>query len=388
MADRLGQCLRGEDTLARLGGDEFAVLLEETSAAEAVMIATRLVDVVRAPVEVNGVEFAVAASVGVAAPDVTELRAGVVTTADLLRNGDLAMYAAKTAGKGRVEVYAAQMHEALLARVTLERDLRHALENDELLLHYQPVVSMETGAVVGAEALLRWQSPARGLVPPGDFVPLAESTGLILPIGEWVLGEACRQAAAWQPLPGGDGVPLHVAVNVSVHQLQTPELVDVVRATLARSGLAPHLLVLEITESALGDTGTTLTRLQELRALGVQLAIDDFGTGYSSLTRLQMFPVDTVKIDRSFVNSISADSCAPLVTATLALARAFGLSTVAEGVENEMQEVFLRAQGCRVAQGFHYSRPVPALQLEKQLQRHRSLLPVSADEQLGVVPLG
>ncbi len=358
VADRLKQCLRGEDSLARLGGDEFAVLLEETSAAEAVAIATRIIAAVSAPVDVAGAEFAVAASVGVAAPDVAELRAGLVSSADLLRNGDLAMYAAKTAGKGRVEVYAAQMHEALLARVTLERDLRHALENDELVLYYQPVVTMETGTVVGAEALLRWSSPQRGLVPPGDFVPLAESTGLIVPIGDWVLREACRQAAAWQPVDLSAGLPLHMAVNISIHQLQTPGLVETVRSALVDSGLPAHLLVLEITESALGDTGTTLTRLQELRALGVQLAIDDFGTGYSSLTRLQMFPVDTVKIDRAFVNSISGDSSAPLVTATLALARAFGLSTVAEGVENEAQEVFLRA-GVPDRAGFPLQPPAP-----------------------------
>ncbi len=376
VAARLRDSLRDEDTLARLGGDEFAVLLEATSLEEAVAVARRLIeDATTRPIEVAGAEFAVAASVGVAVPDLDELRAGLITAADLLRNADLAMYSAKTSGKNRVEIFAEQMHEALLARVTLERDLRRALDNDEFVLYYQPVVSMRTGEAVGAEALLRWISPERGLVPPGDFIPLAESSGLIVPMGEWVLREACRQAAAWQPVDGSGLAGLHMAVNLSIHQLMTPGLVDLVRKVLEENALPPHLLVLEITESAFGDNDVTLTRLGELRSLGVQLAIDDFGTGYSSLTRLQMFPVDTVKIDRSFVSGIDANDTAPLVTATLALARAFGMSTVAEGVENETQERFLREQGCPVAQGFHYSRPVPGAEFTDQLRSQRPVIP-------------
>ena len=360
IADRLAGCLRPQDTLARLGGDEFAVLLEETTAEEAVAVAHRLVAVSSQPVSAVGLQFTVGASVGVAAPGLDEVRAGLLDSGDLLRNADLAMYEAKSAGKRRVEVYASQMHEALVARVTLERDLRAALHNGELRLHYQPVVCLSTGRTVGAEALLRWQSPQRGLVPPGDFIALAEDSGMILPIGAWVLHQACQQAAAWQASGRPELSGLHIAVNVSVHQLHAPGLLQTVQDALSDSGLPAARLVLEITESAFGDIETTLPRLHELRALGVQLAIDDFGTGYSSLTRLQMFPVDTVKIDRSFVTTIQADHAAPLITATLALARAFGLSTVAEGVEDEVQAQFLRAQGCPVAQGFRYSRPVPA----------------------------
>jgi EAL domain-containing protein (putative c-di-GMP-specific phosphodiesterase class I) len=255
------------------------------------------------------------------------------------------------------------MHASVVARTSLERGLRRALDEGEFLLHYQPVVSFETGRVAGVEALVRWQSPDRGLVPPLEFIPLAESSGLIVPIGAWVLNEACRQLAVWDADPASGLAGLRVAVNVSPRQLQAPGLLEEVRDVLARTGIAPERLTIEITESALGEGAPTLRLVQTLKDLGVRLSLDDFGTGYSSLARLRHFPVHTVKIDRSFVQEIELDGEAPLVTATIALAGALGLSTVAEGVETLEQEVFLRHHGCEAAQGYRYSKPVPAQEL-------------------------
>jgi diguanylate cyclase (GGDEF)-like protein/PAS domain S-box-containing protein len=359
VADRLRSALPAGHTLARLGGDEFAILLEETDAEHAVLLAQRLLPLVAERLAVHGLDLVVTASVGVALPE----RGAPSTSGDLLRSADLAMYAAKEGGKGQVCVYDPSMHASVIARTSLERGLRRALDEGELVLHYQPVVSYGSGRVVGVEALLRWQSPERGLVPPLDFVPLAEATGLIVPIGAWVLREACRQLAAWDADPSSGLAGLDVAVNVSPRQLQAPGLYEEVRAALAEGGLAPERLTVEITESALEDDGPTLRLLQSLRDLGVRLALDDFGTGYSSLARLRQFPVHTVKIDRSFVQEIDAAGEAPLVSATIALAGALGLSTVAEGVETQEQERFLRAQGCDAAQGYRYSRPLPPTDL-------------------------
>jgi EAL domain-containing protein (putative c-di-GMP-specific phosphodiesterase class I) len=255
------------------------------------------------------------------------------------------------------------MHASVIARTSMERGLRRALAEGELVLHYQPVVSFGSGRVVEVEALVRWESPERGLVPPLDFIPLAEATGLIVPIGAWVLEEGCRQLAAWDADPASGLAGLGLAVNVSPRQLQDPGLLAEVHSALEQHGLAPERLTIEITESALGDGAPTLRLLQALKDLGVRLSLDDFGTGYSSLARLRHFPVDTVKIDRSFVQEIEVDRQAPLVSATLALAGALRLSTVAEGVETEEQERFLREQGCDSAQGFRYSRPLPAAEL-------------------------
>ncbi|HYJ74886.1 MAG TPA: EAL domain-containing protein [Kineosporiaceae bacterium] len=359
VADRLVGALAPGDTLARLGGDEFAILLEETDPQTAVAVAQRLLPLVAEPLAVRGQDMVVSASVGVAVPE----RGTPVTSGDLLRNADLAMYAAKETGKGQVRVYDPSMHASVVARTSLERGLRRALDEGEFLLHYQPVVSFETGRVAGVEALVRWQSPDRGLVPPLEFIPLAESSGLIVPIGAWVLNEACRQLAVWDADPASGLAGLRVAVNVSPRQLQAPGLLEEVRDVLARTGIAPQRLTIEITESALGEGAPTLRLVQTLKELGVRLSLDDFGTGYSSLARLRHFPVHTVKIDRSFVQEIELDGEAPLVTATIALAGALGLSTVAEGVETLEQEVFLRHHGCEAAQGYRYSKPVPAQEL-------------------------
>ncbi len=356
VADRLRCALPTGHTLARLGGDEFAVLLEETDADDAVQLAERLLPLMGERFAVHGLDMVVTASVGVAVPD-----PGTATTSgDLLRNADLAMYAAKESGKSQVQLYDPSMHATIVARTSLERGLRRALDEDELVLHYQPVVSFRTGRVTGVEALVRWQSPERGLVPPLEFVPLAEATGLVVPMGTWVLEEACRQLRTWDGDPASGLAGLEVAVNVSPRQLLEPGFYEQVRDTLAQHGLAPHRLTVEITESALADVGPSLRVLQQLKDLGVMLSLDDFGTGYSSLARLRLFPVHTVKIDRSFVQEIERDGDAPLVSATIALAGALGLSTVAEGVEGLEQERFLRAQGCDAAQGYRYSRPLPA----------------------------
>jgi diguanylate cyclase (GGDEF)-like protein/PAS domain S-box-containing protein len=355
VAERLRAALRPGDTLARLGGDEFAILVEEADAEQAVQLAQRLLPLVAERLAVHGLDMVVTASVGVAVPEPGALS----TSGDLLRNADLAMYAAKESGKGQVQVYDPAMHASVIARTSLERGLRRALDEGELVLHFQPVVSFSSGRVEDVEALVRWESPERGLVPPLEFVPLAEATGLIVPLGAWVLREACRQLAAWDADAASGLSGLGVAVNVSPRQLQAAGLLDEVRSALATHGIAPQRLTIEITESALGEGGSTLRILQALKDLGVRLSLDDFGTGYSSLARLRHFPVNTVKIDRSFVMEIDRDREAPLVSATIALAGALGLSTVAEGVETPEQERFLRAQGCDAGQGYRYSRPVP-----------------------------
>jgi diguanylate cyclase (GGDEF)-like protein/PAS domain S-box-containing protein len=359
VAGRLRAALRPGDTLARLGGDEFAILLEESDADEAIRLAQRLLPLVAEHLTLRGLDLVVTASVGVAVPE----EGTRSTSGDLLRNADLAMYAAKESGKGQVRIYEPSMHASVIARTSLERGLRQALAEGELVLHYQPVVSFGSGRAVEVEALVRWESPERGLVPPLDFIPLAEATGLIVPIGAWVLEEGCRQLAAWDADPASGLAGLALAVNVSPRQLQDPGLLAEVHAALEQHGLGPERLTIEITESALGDGAPTLRLLQALKDLGVRLSLDDFGTGYSSLARLRHFPVDTVKIDRSFVQEIEAGRQAPLVSATLALAGALGLSNVAEGVETEEQERFLREQGCDSAQGFRYSRPLPAAEL-------------------------
>jgi diguanylate cyclase (GGDEF)-like protein/PAS domain S-box-containing protein len=355
VAERLRAALAPGDTLARLGGDEFAILLEETDADHGLQLAQRLLPLVAERLTVRGLDLVVSASIGVAVPE----PGAPMASGELLRNAELAMYAAKESGKGQVRIYHPSMHASMVARTSLERGLRRALDRGEFVLHYQPVVSLHSGRVEGVEALVRWESPDRGLVPPLEFIPLAESTGLIVPIGAWVLGEACRQLAAWDADPASGLAGVHVAVNVSPRQLQAPGLLDEVRQALASTGIGPERLTIEITESALGDGGQILRLVQSLKDLGVRLSLDDFGTGYSSLARLRLFPVHTVKIDRSFVQEIDLDGGAPLVTATIALAGALALSTVAEGVETKEQEAFLRAQGCEAAQGYRYSRPVP-----------------------------
>ena len=349
--ERICGAVRAPDTVARLGGDEFAVLLEDVTGDDAASTAQRVLDALTQPFRLPGGHTVhVGASVGLLAGDGRD----APSPEELLRDADVAMYHAKSAGKGRVVVFEPGMRLRLQARTELEHELRRAVERDELVVHYQPVVDLDRGRVTGVEALLRWQHPRRGLVPPGEFVPLAEDTGLIVPLGAHVLRTACRDLARWSE-------PLVVSVNLSPRQLEDPALLETVRGALRDSGLPAERLVLEITESLLvQEVEGSTCRLEALKGLGVRLAVDDFGTGYSSLAYLSRLPVDTLKIDRAFVAGItSGRSPGRLAGAIIALAQSLDLSTVAEGVETAEQAAALQAQGASVVQGFAYSPPVP-----------------------------
>jgi len=360
VARRLLSATRGCDTVGRLGGDEFAVLLEgmaEDGDVQAVV--ERIYASLRVPVALDGTDVRAAASIGVAYAH------GVADADKLLRNADVAMYHAKAAGKGRHAVFEPAMHAAVLARIGLERDLRRAVsrlgqsEEGEFFLVYQPVVELADGRIVGLEALLRWQHPTRGLVSPAHFIPAAEETGLIVPLGLWVLRTACAQLGRWKAaFP--DGCMPSVAVNLSGRQLEDDALVGDIAAVLAETGVEPERLTLEITESiVMRRTDETLDRLYALKALGVRLAIDDFGTGYSSLAYLQKFPVDVLKIDKMFVDGVArGGSDAALARTIVALGEMLQLRTVAEGVEHAAQRDELAALGCHFAQGYLFARPL------------------------------
>ena len=359
VSKRLSDCVRAEDTVARLGGDEFAVLVENLAGeAEVRIVADRVKEVFRDPIVIDGRELAVAASIGIALSE-----AGAETADDLLRNADLAMYRAKAAGGGTRQ-YAPEMHAGLIDRLELESDLRQALARDQLYIVYQPIVDLRTGRLSGAEALLRWQHPTRGLVSPAEFIPVAESSGMIVPIGEWVLRQACRDARRWDGIQGGD--QLSVSVNLSGRQLQTSELPSIVPHALLDAGLAPGRLTLEMTESMLIDrSDETLSLLHELRRIGVRLAIDDFGTGYSSLSYLHRFPVDVVKIDRSFIESLTGEADeTSLVGSIIRIGQGMRLGTVAEGIEDAAQLRALQRLGCEYGQGYHFARPMSAADFE------------------------
>jgi diguanylate cyclase (GGDEF)-like protein/PAS domain S-box-containing protein len=348
-ARRMAACLRREDTLARLGGDEFAVLQAgDADPARTRALAERLVEAVSQPFLVDGRTVAVSLSAGIAlAP-----RDGAEP--DLLfKNADLALYRAKMAGRNTFRFYEPAMDAAQQARQALELDLRQALGRGEFELHYQPQMDLATSRINGCEALVRWRHPSRGMISPADFVPLAEETKLIVPLGEWVLREACREAAAWAE-------PMRISVNVSAVQFRQPGLVQTVLAALAASGLDPGRLELEITETVLIHEGEALKTLHQLRSIGVRIALDDFGTGYSSLSYLRRFPFDKIKIDRSFVKEIDNPDTAAIVRAMVGLGSRLGIAITAEGVETEAQLDQVRAEGCTEAQGYLISRPGPA----------------------------
>jgi diguanylate cyclase (GGDEF)-like protein len=344
VAARLDGALRGADTASRLGGDEFAILVEDLVADhEALVVAERIAAALRAPFAVRGVDMQVRASIGVA----TVRGAG----GDLLRDADLAMYQAKAQGRDRVVVFDCEMHAAMVARVALENDLRRALDAGELHLAFQPIVDLELGRIQAAEALLRWRHPSRGDVGPAAFVPLAEETGLIVPIGTWVLETACRAAAGWDAIP--------VTVNVSSVQLRSPDFARTVATALAAAGLPAERLILEITESVLmTDVERTAGLLAELKALGVRIAIDDFGTGHSSLHYLQQLPLDMLKIPKTFVDELAEDGGGVVARAILDLGRSFGLQVIAEGIEVEPQRQRLLELDCSIGQGFLFARPL------------------------------
>jgi predicted signal transduction protein with EAL and GGDEF domain len=347
--------VRESDTVARLGGDEFAVLLDDVGdARSATRVADRIMDDLARPFCLGPHEVYTMASIGIALSST-----GYEHAEDILRDADTAMYRAKTGGRNRYEVFDRNMHEQAVQVLQMEMDLRRALERREFVLHYQPIIALEPGRVVGFEALLRWQHPSRGLVPPDDFVPLAEETGLIVGIGWWVLEQACSQLRQWLAR-----FPTHpdlsIAVNLSPKQFAHPELVPQLDRILAETGLKPSALKLEITEHAVVQhEAIVMATMRALRERGIQICIDDFGTGYSSLSYLHSFPVDTLKIDRSFVAQMSRTGTTPrLVETIIALGRNLGMETVAEGVETEDQLAILRELGPRFAQGYFFSRPV------------------------------
>jgi diguanylate cyclase (GGDEF)-like protein/PAS domain S-box-containing protein len=361
---RLESCLRQGDTAARLGGDEFAVLLEDLQEKDAaIAIAERIITALRRPFSIASKEVFTGASIGVA------FDSPGAGTDQLLRNADLAMYTAKIRGRGRCEVFEPAMHTAAVERLEVEADLRRAVERDEIVVHYQPIVDVRSGWIGGVEALVRWQHPIRGLLSPAVFIPLAEETGLIKDIGRKVLFDACTQVRQWQQELGT--VPrLGVSVNLSSRQLADPKLLADVSRALESSGLAAENLTLEITESAMmHDTESAVARLNELKSLGVNLAVDDFGTGYSSLSYLQRFPIDILKIDRSFVSGIDGDAeQSALARAIVRLAQTLQLNAVAEGVETESQLERLRELGCRYAQGFFLAMPQDATTMSDVLK--------------------
>jgi diguanylate cyclase (GGDEF)-like protein/PAS domain S-box-containing protein len=363
-SERMQHAVRTADTIARFGGDEFAILIEDASDNDAAMtVVERVLESMRHPFHLEGKEVFASASIGIASADPDH------TASDLLRNADMAMYIAKQSGKGQYRRYEARMHTEALERLELEADLRHAIERDEFTLRYQPIVLLHTGEIAGVEALVRWNHPTRGMMSPLTFIPLAEETGLIVPLGRWVVREACRQAVGWQSLRP-EGHPLTLTINISGHQLQGEHVVEDVRRALSDSGLDPRNLVLEITESVLmQQSETILERLHALKALGVRLAIDDFGTGYSSLGYLQRFPIDILKIDKSFVDDVGrGDTESALARAVIALGETLQLQTIAEGIELKQQLSGLQDLGCELGQGFFFDKPIEPADIETALR--------------------
>jgi diguanylate cyclase (GGDEF)-like protein/PAS domain S-box-containing protein len=357
VAERLRRCVPPGDTAARLGGDEFAVLLENVDDADdASRVAAEVLSALEQPLVVDERDLPVRASIGIALSG-----PGVASAEELLRNADIAMYAAKAEGKSRLRLFEPAMYVEALDRVQLHEALSHALVREELTLHYQPVVDLATGSAVGAEALIRWQHPERGLLLPGDFISLAEESGLIIPIGRWVIRDACRQLREWRDA-GAVAESFRLSVNLSAGQLTEARLVADVDDALRAHGLEGQSLVVEITESAvMEDFEGAVARLHELRALGVLLALDDFGTGYSSLSYLQRFPLDILKLDRAFTEQLRpAAQESRLPRAIIELGHALGLRIVAEGIEEASQAARLVELGCARGQGFHFARPVPA----------------------------
>jgi diguanylate cyclase (GGDEF)-like protein/PAS domain S-box-containing protein len=368
VAARLRSSLRDSDTVARLSGDEFVVILSEHQDQQlSPDIVQRLMESVAQPVILGTKEFMVTCSIGVA------VYPSAGTPADsLIEHADIAMYRAKKLGRNNFQFYTPAMNEESLERVRIEGALRNALERGEFVLHYQPQVDLETGAIVGMEALIRWQHPELGMVPPSRFIGVAEETGLIVQIGAWVMRTACAQNKAWQD--AGLGV-LRVAVNLSARQFGAVDLIESIERVLADTGLAPECLEIELTESLfMSDVTPAVELLHRMKSLGVNLSIDDFGTGYSSLSYLSRFPIDVLKIDRSFVADITHDANdAAIVTSIIALAHNLKLSVIAEGVETREQLDYLRSHGCDEMQGYYFSRPLPAAEFEQLLRQRRAL---------------
>ena len=373
VADRIAASVRSSDTVSRHGGDEFVVLLAELEHTDdAAISATKIIAAVTGPLHVAGHEIHLAISVGISVyPDDGE------SAETLTRSADIAMYHAKAQGRYGVQFFKAEMNDVIVEREFVEQDLRRALVRQEFVLHYQPMVELETGAVVGAEALIRWRHPDRGVVPPAQFVQIAEECGLIVPIGQWVLREACRQARAWcdAGLP-----PIRVSVNISAIEFQRKTFVEDVDRILKDTRLEARYLQLELTEKVLmAHAESNIATLRTLKTMGVELAIDDFGTGYSSLSYLTQLPIDALKVDQSFVHELPPDqsgSCtagaALIVSAVIGMGKSLRHRVIAEGVETPEQLAFLQAQHCGEGQGYYFSRPLVAEQFAKVLEAGRT----------------
>jgi diguanylate cyclase (GGDEF)-like protein len=366
VAERLGGCINGKGVLARLGGDEF-LIFQEMPSGEAEILARKIIETLHKPFNCEEEELHVITHVGMSLYPKDGERLET-----LLRNADTALYRAKEEGKNNYQIYNPAMSTEAEKRVILENSFRRALKRGEFVVYYQPQLDLVSGEVVGMEALVRWQNPEFGLVPPMEFIPIAEKTGLIIPMGEWVLRQSCVQTRAWQKA----GLPrLCVAVNLSARQFQQQDMVKTVARVLEETKLEPEYLELEITESyAMQNADFTISVLGDLKKMGVRVSIDDFGTGYSSLSYLKQFPIDTLKIDRSFVRDLSlATGDSAIAAAVIALAHSLKLQVVAEGVETPEQLAILRRHGCDRMQGYLYSPPVPASQFEKLIREHKTL---------------
>ncbi len=362
IAQRIRSCMREYDTVARFGGDEFGIIQTDVQTVEAAAdLAERVLGMLGEPFHIEGHEIHSGASVGMTIYPFDDAQADA-----LLRNADMAMYKAKREGRNRFQFYVAELNEMVQRRAALERDLRIALQKQQFRLHYQPQLDLTTGRIVGVEALLRWRHPERGEISPAEFIPVAESSGLIMPIGDWVLRTACREARTWQDagLP-----PVRVAINLSAMQFRHRNLLDTITAALAESGLEPRWLEVELTESLImRDVRATIDTLQHLHELGVQIAVDDFGTGYSSLSYLTRFPVSKIKLDKSFVRDVDKRDGAAIARTVIALGHSLNMKVMAEGVETEYQLRFLREHACNEVQGYYFSRPMSAGAIQRLLR--------------------
>ena len=368
VANRLKNCVRGGDTVARLSGDEFIVVLPKVGEMhDVVTVAKKMINIFTAPFHLSGNEIYVTVSIGAAM-----FPTDGDTVDALLRNADAAMHHAKEQGKNNYQFYSEEMNVRVFERMALESSLHRAIREQEFTLHYQPRVDLRTGEISGLEALIRWNHPEMGLVPPAKFIPVAEETGLIVPMGEWVIRTACAQSRAWQEqgLP-----PMRVAVNLSARQFRQKNLIETISGILEQTGLDASLLEVELTESlVMQGAEQSITILRELKAMGVEIAVDDFGTGYSSLSYLKRFPITNLKIDKSFIHDMASDpEDAILVKTIIDMAHGLGMKVTAEGVETLEQIEFLRQHHCEEMQGFYFSRPLPADQLVQFLQEGRRL---------------
>ncbi len=365
--NRLRQFIPARDTVARFGGDEFALILNISDKKNTVDAVNKIHEIVHAPFNLNNYEVSITASSGI-----TFFPDDATDPETLIKYADTAMHRAKAAGRDSYRFFTADMNTGVLARLALENALHKAIDNNEFVLHYQPKVQISTGQIIGVEALIRWMRPEHGMVPPGDFIPLLEETGLIVRVGSWVIETACAQLAKWKL---NKAKPIHISVNVSSRQFVGGDLEAVVVNAIRTNDIEPDFLELELTESSLmTNAEKTITVLHRLKAIGVQISIDDFGTGYSSLAYLKRFPIDRLKIDIAFIRDIATNpDDAAITLAIINMAHSLKMQVTAEGVETEAQLAYLRHHGCDEMQGFYFSRPVPLVELEEMLNKSKCL---------------